>query len=136
MQLTLFQLAADFDVVINCAGLASGRLTSDFRLYPIRGVLLQVRTHAVSAVLDFDSFRSIALHSQVAAPWQKHFVYAGSDQTFVVPSQETLFLGTVRESHNASLALSRDERDDIVRRCTLAVPTIRVRACIVVTSGD
>lgn len=53
---------SNFDIVVNCTGLHASKLIEDRHLRPQRGVLLQVK-----------------------APWVKHFVYAGNDETFICP---------------------------------------------------
>lgn len=57
-----FKLANDYDLVINCTGLRAANLVEDRHIRPQRGVLLQIN-----------------------APWIKHFVYIGSDETFICP---------------------------------------------------
>lgn len=71
----LEELGAEFDVVVNSAGLLGGVLAGDDagNMKPIRGVLIRVD-----------------------APWQKHFLYRDFS-TITIPVIDHVYMGTVKQ---------------------------------------
>ncbi|CAI2292991.1 unnamed protein product [Caenorhabditis sp. 36 PRJEB53466] len=71
----LEELGAEFDVVVNAAGLYGGVLAGDDsgNMTPIRGVLIKVD-----------------------APWHKHFLYRDFD-TITIPVIDSVYMGTVKQ---------------------------------------
>ncbi|CAJ0576179.1 unnamed protein product, partial [Mesorhabditis spiculigera] len=75
-----------YDVVVNCGGLAGGKLAGDgdeVNMFPIRGMLLKTK-----------------------ATWQKHFLYRDF-LTFTIPVIDAVYVGTVKAEHNDSLVLDQ-----------------------------
>jgi len=98
----LTDLANEYDVVINCTGLRSANLTPDRHVRPQRGVLLQVK-----------------------APWIKHFVYDGNDETFICPGVNTVHIGTVRQIDDWRTHVDDESKEGILKRCSNILPSIK-----------
>ncbi|CAJ0915303.1 unnamed protein product, partial [Mesorhabditis belari] len=81
-----------YDVVVNCGGLAGGKLAADGdekKMYPIRGLLLKTN-----------------------ASWQKHFLYRDFT-TFTIPVIDAVYVGTIKEEHNDSLVIDEESIEKI-----------------------
>ena len=69
----LSELAGEYEVVVNCAGLGAGRLCGDPSVVPIRGQVRRVR-----------------------APWVRTALYAEPD-TYIIPGHDWVTVGGTRQ---------------------------------------
>uniref|UniRef100_A0A0B6ZT11 FAD dependent oxidoreductase domain-containing protein n=1 Tax=Arion vulgaris TaxID=1028688 RepID=A0A0B6ZT11_9EUPU len=97
----LKDLCGDFDLVINCTGLRAKELLNDSLVYPVRG-------HLVS----------------IYAPWIKHF-YLTEDDIYLIPHDDKLHIGGIREKGNYSLTPDSATREKILRRAEALLPQIK-----------
>ncbi|GAU96389.1 hypothetical protein RvY_07844 [Ramazzottius varieornatus] len=98
---SLQDLAAEFDVVVNCAGLMAGALVNDDAVFPIRGQVTRVN-----------------------APWIKHF-YHTDDNTYIIPNRDLVVVGGTRQKDNWSLDFSVEDREAYMQRASAYLPSIR-----------
>jgi len=103
---------ADYDMVINCAGIDGGRLAGDDdSVYPVRGVAFEV-----------------------SAPWHKHFNYR--DVTiFTIPMNDSVIVGTVKQDHRADLEITEEDRREIWDNYLKLHPTFKDAKIISEWSG-
>lgn len=97
----LTDLYGQFDVVLNCTGLAAKWLCSDRRLVPMRGQVIKVR-----------------------APWLKMAFYGDYD-TYVIPGFEGVTLGGCRQYESFNLTVCPYDSASIRTRCNALVPGLK-----------
>lgn len=95
----LEDLFEDFDIVVNCAGLASGTLTEDEKLYPVKG-------------------QYVTLELRDGAPTH----YVGDDQNpagmaYIIPRDGQMLVGGTEEENVADLEFTAD-RDAMIKRAS------------------
>ncbi|KAK5984098.1 FAD dependent oxidoreductase [Trichostrongylus colubriformis] len=89
-----------YSVVVNCAGVNGARLAGDDDdSYPIRGILLKVD-----------------------APWQKHFLMRNTT-TFTIPTIGGCAVGTVKEDHQDSMEITKEEITNLWNRYLALQPS-------------
>ncbi|WP_020502177.1 FAD-dependent oxidoreductase [Sciscionella marina] len=92
------------EVLVNCSGLAAGRLAGDMGMYPIRGQVVRVRNPGIERVLaDFDN---------------------PEGEAYIIPQPDSCILGGTTDSAEWSLAGGAAEADRIVARCAGLDPRI------------
>ncbi|XP_054164554.1 D-aspartate oxidase-like [Oppia nitens] len=96
----LFQIADNYDIVVNCSGLNSKKLVNDWKLTPVRGQTIKVK-----------------------APWIKHFYFA--DESYVIPGRDYVTLGGIKQYGNSDLNVNYLDRESIWQRCTQVVPSLQ-----------
>uniref|UniRef100_A0A1I7TUT8 DAO domain-containing protein n=1 Tax=Caenorhabditis tropicalis TaxID=1561998 RepID=A0A1I7TUT8_9PELO len=95
-------VGAEYDVVVNCAGLYGGKLAGDDdTCYPIRGVILEVD-----------------------APWHKHFNYRDFT-TFTIPKENSVVIGSTKQDNRWDLEITDEDRNDILSRYIKLHPGMR-----------
>ncbi|CAI2352802.1 unnamed protein product [Caenorhabditis sp. 36 PRJEB53466] len=91
-----------YDVIVNCAGLDGAKLAADDdTVYPIRGVVLDVDAH-----------------------WHKHFNYRDF-HTFTIPKENSVVIGSVKQKNRWDLAITDEDRKDILDRYVALHPAMR-----------
>lgn len=90
----------EFDVIINCTGMGSAKLTEDIRLTPVRGQTIKVK-----------------------APWIRHFYFG--DGAYILPGRDYVTLGGIKDYGNSSKRISELDRKSIWTRCTEMVPSLK-----------
>ncbi|KAM3853189.1 D-aspartate oxidase isoform 1-T1 [Vipera latastei] len=108
----LWELYRDFDIVVNCSGLGSRKLTGDLDIHPIRGQVLKVH-----------------------APWIKHFIRDGDGLTYIYPGIHNVTLGGIREKDNWNLSPDPVTSKNIFDRCSTLEPSLRTAENIQVKVG-
>ncbi|KAF2366531.1 FAD dependent oxidoreductase [Trinorchestia longiramus] len=98
---SLEELAGDFDVVVNCGGLAAGDLAADPLVTPIRGQVFKVK-----------------------APWITEGYYSDFD-TYVLPGFDTVTLGGCRQFDSYNTHIDAHDSSSIWERCVRLVPSLR-----------
>lgn len=97
----LEELATDYDIVVNCAGVGASDITADSILKPIRGQTIRVH-----------------------APWIKHVVIGGEDY-HVIPNIDDVMLGGTKEVGNRSLIPDPKTKEKIWRGCLELIPSLK-----------
>ncbi|XP_045192079.2 D-aspartate oxidase-like [Mercenaria mercenaria] len=95
------ELSEQYDVVMNCCGPGSGRLVSDTRTHPTRGHIVRVR-----------------------APWIKHW-FLTDGETYIIPGEDLVGLGTVRQVGNTSLDVDPRDTKNIIEGCEKLCPNVK-----------
>lgn len=95
------ELYGDYDLVINCTGMAAKELCNDRKLVPIRGQILKVN-----------------------APFIK-MAYYGDYDTYIIPGFNGVTLGGCRNYESWDMKESKYDSDSIRARCTSLVPGLR-----------
>ncbi|XP_026522453.1 D-aspartate oxidase isoform X2 [Notechis scutatus] len=108
----LWELHHDFDIVVNCSGIGSRKLTEDLEIYPTRGQVLKVH-----------------------APWIKHFIRDGDGLTYIYPGIHNVTLGGIREKDNWNLSPDPIISKNIFDRCSALEPSLRTAENIKVRVG-
>jgi len=92
----------EFDIVVNCTGLASGSLLEDDEVYPIRGQILRVKTEIKEMHLD----------QQIPT------------LSYIVPRSNDMILGGVAQKDNWNLNPTEKDRDFILEKCSKVIPEL------------
>lgn len=92
---------AEFDLVVNCAGLASKQLFPDDKLTAVRGQVMRVR-----------------------APWVKHYINFNG-QNYIIPNFDTVVLGGTTQRGNFDTTVSEEDTHHILEGCCKLVPSLR-----------
>ena len=95
-------LPEEFDIVVNCTGLASGSLLEDDEVYPIRGQILRVKTEIKEMHLD----------QQIPT------------LSYIVPRSNDMILGGVAQKDNWNLNPTEKDRDFILEKCSKVIPEL------------
>ncbi|KAI8790520.1 D-aspartate oxidase [Biomphalaria glabrata] len=98
---SLTELAGQYDVVANCCGLGARELLGDNSAFPIRGQLVMVK-----------------------APWIKQF-FLSDDDIYLIPHDDKIIIGGVREKNNFSLTAEKDTRERILSRAEALFPEVK-----------
>ena len=93
------ELAGQYDVVVNCAGLGAGRLTGLSDTYPIRGHVIRVK-----------------------APWIKCAYFSGNN--YILPNQHNVVLGGTGVKGDYDLVPRQQDRDAIWQGCLRIMPSL------------
>ena len=91
-----------FDVVVNCTGLNSGKLLDDDQVYPVRGQIIRVRAPLTEMHLD-QQIETLA---------------------YIVPRSEDVVLGGVAQQGNWSLDQDVADHDFILDKCRNIIPEL------------
>ena len=96
----------NFDVVVNCTGLAAAQLAQDPRVYPAAGLMVAVR-----------------------APWISHFyleppVIGNKERTYIFPLVDYVILGSTFEAGKSTAEINPDDVDGILKRCQEIAPSL------------
>eukprot|EP00117_Sycon_ciliatum_P037198 scpid61133/ scgid27869/ D-amino-acid oxidase len=105
---------AEYDLVVNCTGLASRTLFNDMSMVPVRGQIMRVR-----------------------APWIKHITIfnTGSVFTYIIPNKDMVVLGGTTQEGNWSTEVSPTDSADIWARCCEVIPSLRRATVLEETVG-
>ncbi|XP_064604658.1 D-aspartate oxidase-like [Liolophura sinensis] len=100
------EIADEFDLVVNCAGLAARDLTNDNTLKAIRGQVVKV-----------------------LAPWIKHFVvldhqYDPGHVAYVLPGAKAVTVGGTIQEGNWEETVDEKDKLGIWKRCTELLPSL------------
>ncbi|CAB3398385.1 unnamed protein product [Caenorhabditis bovis] len=91
-----------FDVIVNCAGLNGGQIAGDDNdIRPNRGIVIEVE-----------------------AAWHKHFNYLDFI-TFTIPKENSVVIGSVKQSGRNDLEITDEDRNDILSRYYELHPTMK-----------
>ncbi|KAJ7341834.1 hypothetical protein JRQ81_007234 [Phrynocephalus forsythii] len=97
----LWELHSDYDVIVNCSGIGSRKLTGDLEIYPTRGQVLKVH-----------------------APWVKHFIREGDGPAYIYPGVHTVTLGGTKQKENWDLASDPTTSKSIFGQCCALEPSL------------
>lgn len=92
---------SNFDIIINCSGLAAAQLAEDPKVYPAAGQLVSVR-----------------------APWVSHFYLAHNNHAYIFPHVCSVILGTTFKPNETSIEVDSDETADILKHCQDIAPSL------------
>ncbi|CAH2252171.1 D-aspartate oxidase isoform X2 [Pelobates cultripes] len=98
----VWQLHGTYDIIVNCTGIGSRELTGDILLYPVKGQVLEVH-----------------------APWIKHFIRDGDENTYIYPGINNTTLGGTRHKHDWSLLPDFKISKEIQDRCCELEPSLQ-----------
>jgi len=93
---------SQFDTVINCTGLSSGKLLDDDQVYPVRGQIIRVKSPLTEMHLD-QQIETLA---------------------YIVPRSEDVVLGGVAQHDNWSLEQDAGDHDFILDKCRKIIPEL------------
>ena len=93
----------DYDIIINCTGLAARELVGDKSVYPIRGQ---------SVTVNVPSFG-------------KHYAIVEDDLLYVIPHKDYLILGGTANENDWSTTPEPETTKQILRKCTDLLPILR-----------
>ena len=93
---------SQFDTVINCTGLSSGKLLNDGHVYPDRGQIIRVKSSLTEMHLD-QQIETLA---------------------YIVPRSEDVVLGGVAQHDNWSLDQDAGDHDFILDKCRKIIPEL------------
>ena len=93
---------SQFDTVINCTGLSSGKLLNDGQVYPVRGQIIRVKSSLTEMHLD-QQIETLA---------------------YIVPRSEDVVLGGVAQHDNWSLEQDAGDHDFILDKCRKIIPEL------------
>lgn len=97
---SLTELAAEFDAVVNCAGLGARALAADAALVPVRGQVVRV-----------------------AAPWVQRALFV-DEVTYVIPNCDWVVCGGSATAGDERTRVDDRETQDIMARCAAALPSL------------
>ncbi|XP_046549205.1 D-aspartate oxidase-like [Haliotis rubra] len=95
------ELEAEYDVVVNCAGLGAKALTGDEKLQPMRGQMLRV-----------------------SAPWVKHFLHS-SNSFYFIPNVDNVGIGGIKTVGDYDTSVSHDTSKHIWENITKLWPPLK-----------
>ena len=93
------ELSADYNVVVNCAGLGGGALVGQADTFPIRGHVIRVR-----------------------APWIKSAYFCGSN--YILPNQHNVVIGGTGDEGDHDQSPRQKDRDSIWEGCLKILPSL------------
>lgn len=100
----LHELAAEADFVVNCTGLAAGKLTGDKDVFPIRGQILKVENQpGLRYLSDDDGPNALA---------------------YVFPRKDCAVLGGTAQMTNDDECSNKEDTLGILRRCSNLLPAL------------
>uniref|UniRef100_A0A6J0UAB0 D-aspartate oxidase n=3 Tax=Pogona vitticeps TaxID=103695 RepID=A0A6J0UAB0_9SAUR len=108
----LWELHGDYDVLVNCSGIGSRKLTGDLEIYPTRGQVLKVH-----------------------APWVKHFIREGDGPAYIYPGVHTVTLGGTKQKDNWELSSDPGTSKNIFGQCCALEPSLKAARDIKVRVG-
>lgn len=97
----LDDLAAEYDVIVNCTGFGAGALVQDPKVFPVRGQTIRVK-----------------------APWIKHVIVAGED-FHVIPNIDDVMLGGTKDEGVTSLIPDKSIAEKIWNGCLEIAPSLK-----------
>ncbi|GLV40150.1 D-amino acid oxidase 2 [Carabus blaptoides fortunei] len=98
-----FNELCDYDVIVNCAGLAARNLTLDKDIHAIRGQVCRVK-----------------------APWQFTIMSDESeDGNYIIPNTSDVVLGGTHQDDNENLSVNPDDKAFILDGCKQIVPGLK-----------
>lgn len=98
-------LAADAEIVVDCAGISARELASDPLVHPIRGQVLRVR-------------RGAGTPEEIVDSVDEDFI------AYIVPRRDDVILGGTATEHDWDLAPSADATRGIIERCRAIWPAL------------
>ncbi len=106
---TVFSLGelegSQYNLVVNCAGLGAKEITSDDRLYPIRGQLVKIQAQNIKY--------SLIDQSNYSAP------------TYIVPRSKDCILGGTAQDNDWSLKANDRTAKEILSKCQKLEPSLK-----------
>ena len=105
-KITSLSELSNFDVVVNCTGLAAAQLAHDSRLYPAAGLMVAVR-----------------------APWISNFylepaVFGSKERTYIFPLIDYVILGGTFETGKTTTEIDSSNVEGILKRCQEINPSL------------
>nr|CAH7746604.1 unnamed protein product [Callosobruchus chinensis] len=94
---------SEFEIVVNCSGLASKDLVCDMEMKPVRGQVMKIK-----------------------APWQNHtyIIDCHNKCSYIIPNIELTTLGGTKQV-NYNTSISNDDRRHIQSTCESILPSLR-----------
>ena len=93
----------NYDIIINCTGLAARELVGDKSVYPIRGQSVAVNIPSLGKFYDC----------------------VDDDLLYIIPHKDYLVLGGTAEANNWSTTPDPKTREEILRKCSNMLPTLQ-----------
>ena len=101
----LKDLAGDYDIVVNCAGIGARELVGDSSVFPVRGQLVEAQATGVRAAYFCKE-------------------EGKKDTTYILPSNDRVILGGTADEHDWSTKVNPEHTDSIYRRCLKLCPQL------------
>ncbi|XP_071962329.1 D-aspartate oxidase-like [Antedon mediterranea] len=96
------EIAADYDVIVNCSGLGARQLAHDDSIKPVRGQIFRVK-----------------------APWIKIATYDHDKMTYIFPRSNDVIVGGVYQHDNWDLSINHQDRENIWKRACKMDPSLK-----------
>ena len=97
------KLPSEFNIIVNCTGLNSGKLFSDPNVYPVRGQIIRVKP-----IID-----EMHLDQQVPT------------LAYIVPRSNDMILGGVAQENNWNEEPTDEDRNFILDKCSKIIPELK-----------
>ncbi|MDA9719631.1 FAD-binding oxidoreductase, partial [bacterium] len=97
------KLPSEFNVIVNCTGLNSGKLFSDPEVYPVRGQIIRIKP-----IID-----EMHLDQQVPT------------LAYIVPRSNDMILGGVAQENNWNVEPIDEDRNFILDKCSKIIPELK-----------
>jgi glycine/D-amino acid oxidase-like deaminating enzyme len=92
-------LYADYDIIVNCAGLGAVELVNDSSMYPIRGQVLRVK-----------------------APWMQSIWFFG--RSYIIPNNDNVVIGGTAQKGDWNTTVSNQDTNEIMEAVCELFPGI------------
>ena len=90
------EISDEFDLIVNCTGLDSGKLLDDKEVYPIRGQVLRVKS----------DIKEMHLDQQIPT------------LAYIVPRSNDMILGGVAQKDNWDISSNSEDSEFILKKCS------------------
>ena len=97
------KLPSEYNIIVNCTGLNSGKLFSDPDVYPVRGQIIRVKP-----IID-----EMHLDQQVPT------------LAYIVPRSNDMILGGVAQENNWNVEPTDEDRNFILDKCSKIIPELK-----------
>ncbi|XP_041044380.1 D-aspartate oxidase [Carcharodon carcharias] len=98
-----WELDGKYDIIVNCSGIGARALTGDMKIYPVRGQIFKVH-----------------------APWLKHFVRLGNENTYIYPGISSVTLGGTRQKDDWQMSVDPCDSKAIFEACCAYEPSLKL----------
>ena len=96
------EISDEFDLIVNCTGLDSGKLLDDKEVYPIRGQVLRVKS----------DIKEMHLDQQIPT------------LAYIVPRSNDMILGGVAQKDNWDISSNSEDSEFILKKCSEILPDL------------
>ncbi len=96
------EISDEFDLIVNCTGLDSGKLLDDKEVYPIRGQVLRVKS----------DIKEMHLDQQIPT------------LAYIVPRSNDMILGGVAQKDNWDISSKSEDSEFILKKCSEILPDL------------